>query len=109
VDFTINIILIINCAARGVIYAPRYGMIYNHKGMLQTEAHPTIVNHYYRSIPKFIAQATGLSVTNFIKIFGIIHPAIIILPEGLFTHKSTFALGLQFYNTNNILLYSKMN
>ncbi len=66
---TINIILIINCAARDIIYEPSYCKIYNHKGMLKTEAYPTIVNHYYRSIPKFIAQATGLSVTNFIKRF----------------------------------------
>ncbi len=29
--------------------------------------------------------------------------------EGLFTHKSDFALGLQVYNTNNIFLYSEMD
>ncbi len=34
---------------------------------------------------------------------------ILTLLKGLFTRKSDFALGLQFYNTNNIFLFTKMD
>ncbi len=48
--FNINIVTVINYAARGTIYAPSERMICDHKGTLKMELYLKIVNYDSRGV-----------------------------------------------------------